>query len=87
MALFTGTVDCISVNESAGFTMLRDAGGSTEAFILWFGTTIPSTRTARTHVTHSMWLSLLREAQTTGRTVTISHPTNSAEVTNVRSNI
>ena len=86
MPLFTGTVDCISLNEFAGFTRLRDAGGSTESFILWFGTSIPSTRTGLTQVTHSMWLSLLREAQTTGRTITISHPTSSAEVTNVRAN-
>lgn len=86
MATFTGTVDCISVNESSGFTSLRDAAGTVEPFILWFGTTIPPSRTALTQVIHSMWLSLLREAQSSGRTITISHPTNSAEVTNVRAN-
>ncbi|MCZ6662652.1 MAG: hypothetical protein O6951_06985 [Actinobacteria bacterium] len=86
MALFTGTVECVSVNEGAGFTTLEDSTGDTETFILWFGTTIPPQVTSFTRVMHSMWLSLLREAQTNGLSVTVSHPTGSAEVTNVRVN-
>jgi hypothetical protein len=84
MPQFVGTVNCVSVSEGAGFTTLEDADGGTETFILWFSTTIPSSLTAFTRVLHSMWLALLRDAATNGWPVTISHPTGSAEVTNVR---
>jgi hypothetical protein len=86
MPIFTGTVDCVSVNETAGFTTIEDSTGDKETFILWFGTTIPGTLTAFTRVLHSMWLALLRDAQSNGLSVTISHPSGSAEVTNVRVN-
>ena len=57
--------------------------GDTETFILWFlpGTSIPSSLTSFTRIMHSMWLSLLREARENDLTVTLVHPTNSAEVT------
>lgn len=84
MPLFTGTVTCLSVSEGAGFTTIQDADGSRETFILWFSTTIPGTLTAFTRVLHSMWLALLRDAAANGWSVTISHPEDSAEVTNVR---
>lgn len=84
MPQFVGTVDCVSVSEGAGFTTLEDADGVKETFILWFATTIPSSLTAFTRVLHSMWLALLRDAAANGWSVTISHPTDSAEVTNVR---
>jgi hypothetical protein len=84
MPQFVGTVDCVSVSEGAGFTTLEDANGDKETFILWFSTTIPSSLTAFTRVLHSMWLALLRDAAANGWSVTISHPTDSAEVTNVR---
>jgi hypothetical protein len=32
----TGTVNCLSLSEIAGFVMIEDAAGDREAFILWF---------------------------------------------------
>ena len=84
MAMFTGTVTCVQIAEGFGFTTVRDSGGNTETFILYFGNTIPATLTAFTRIQHSMWLSLLRESITNGVPVTISHPSNSAEVTAIR---
>lgn len=84
MPQMTGTVDCVSVSDLAGFTMIEDAAGDKEAFILWFGTTIPPQLTSFTRIFHSMWISLLREAHSNNLTVRISHPNNSAEVTNVQ---
>jgi hypothetical protein len=82
MAEITGTVRCIRVAEGAGFTAIQDAvTGETEAFILWFGTSIPDELTAFTRVLHSQWVSLLREAHTHNQTVTVVHPDGSAEVT------
>jgi hypothetical protein len=85
MASTTGTVRCVQVGEFAGWTQIEDASGEREIFILWFnpGVTIPQELTAFTRVLHSMWLSLLREAQTNTSTVTIFHPENSAEVTDI----
>jgi hypothetical protein len=84
MPNFTGTVDCVQIADGFGFTRLSDSGGDTETFILYFGTTIPSSITAFTRIQHSMWLSMLRDSIAHGLTVTISHPTGSAEVTAVR---
>jgi hypothetical protein len=84
MPMFTGTVTCVEIAESFGFTTVRDSGGDTETFILYFGSSIPATLTAFTRIQHSMWLSLLRESITNRLPVTISHPDNSAEVLFVR---
>ena len=84
MALTTGTVKCISVSELAGFTRIEDSNGVNEDFILWFAGGIPASLNSFTRILHSMWLSMLREAQGSQEPVTISHPDNSAEVTNVR---
>jgi hypothetical protein len=75
----------VQVGEFAGWTQIEDASGEREIFILWFnpGVTIPQELTAFTRVLHSMWLSLLREAQTNTSTVTIFHPENSAEETDI----
>jgi hypothetical protein len=85
MAEMTGTVVCVRVAESSAFTTLEDADGVQETFILWFlpGLAIPSELNAFTRVLHSMWLSLLREAHSSGSPVTIVHPNNSAEVTSL----
>ena len=84
----TGTVDCLSISEVAGFVTIEETTGDKETFILWFspggGSGIPPQLNAFTRVLHSMWVSQLREAHSNGLTVTISHPTNSAEVTTVR---
>lgn len=84
MPTMTGTVKCLRLNEGAGFTTIEESPGVTETFILWFGTTIPPDLTSFTRIVHSMWVSLLREAHANGLTVRISHPTNSAAVTDVQ---
>jgi hypothetical protein len=84
MPTITGTVKCLRVNETFGFTTIQESPGETETFILWFGTTIPSSLTSFTRIAHSMWVSMLREAHANGLTVQISHPTNSAVVSDVQ---
>jgi len=84
MPSFTGTVSCISASEIAGFTTLEDSSGDQETFILWFGTTIPPNLTSFTRVLHSMWLSMLRDAQANGLSVRVAHPTSSAAISDVR---
>ena len=84
MATTTGTVNCISVSENAAFTTIEEAGGDTETFILWFGSTIPPTINSFTRILHSMWLSLLREAHANNLTVRITHSTGSAIVDGVQ---
>jgi hypothetical protein len=85
MPSMTGTVICVQVGDFAGWTQIEDAAGDREVFILWFspGVTIPQELTSFTRVLHSMWLSLLREAHTNSSTVTIFHPEDSGEVTDV----
>ena len=80
-----GTVECVRVSADTGFMTIKEAGtGDTETFVLWFlpGASggIPSSLTSFTRIMHSMWLSLLREARDKNLTVTVVHPTNSAEV-------
>jgi len=88
VANMTGTVRCFQISDDAAFTTLEDSGGSTETFILWFapGTSggIPRTLTAYTRIMHSMWVSQLREALSNNLSVTLIHPSGSAEVTAVR---
>lgn len=84
MAITTGRVDCIQVLEdSCFFQILEDGTGETEAFIMWFGT---SDLSASTRITHSMWLSIVREALATGRQIVIAHPDDGAQVTSIRAN-
>jgi hypothetical protein len=85
MPEMTGTVVCVRVAEDSAFTTLQDASGTQEAFVLWFlpGIGIPASLNAFTRVLHSMWLSLLREAKSSGAPVTIVHPNGSAEVTSL----
>jgi hypothetical protein len=86
-----GTVQCMRVSADAAFVTIEEVGtGDTETFILWFlpGTSggIPSSLTSFTRIMHSMWLSLLREARSNNLTVTVVHPTGSAEVTALQLN-
>lgn len=84
MAEFTGAVRCLLVTELSAFTTLDDGAGASQTFILWFnpggGSGIPPQIDAFTRVLHSMWISLLREARSSGDSITIDHPTNGAEV-------
>jgi hypothetical protein len=84
MPAITGTVRCLQISETAGFTTIEETGGTTETFILWFGTTIPPALTSFSRVVQSMWVSVLREAHANGLTVSVTHPTGSAAVTNVQ---
>lgn len=72
MGEIIGTVQCVRVNDDAGFTTIEDAAGELEVLILWFiAARIPPTLTSFTRVLHSMWLSMLREAHTNNLPVTI----------------
>jgi hypothetical protein len=84
MPTVTGAVKCLRVNETYGFTTIEASPGVTETFILWFGTSIPPDLTSFTRIAHSMWVSMLREAHANGLTVLISHPANSAAVSEVQ---
>lgn len=86
MPVITGTVECVQVAEGWAFTRIQGSDGVDETFILWFnpGSGIPQALTSFTRILHSMWLSILREAQTNNLTVRIGHPTNSAEVISVQ---
>lgn len=84
MPEMTGTVTCFQLAEISAFTTIKDAAGNEEAFILWFGSTIPQDLNAFSRVVHSMWVSVLREAHANGLTVTVVHPNNSAEIISLR---
>ena len=84
MPTITGTVRCLRVNETFGFTTIQEAPGETETFILWFGSSIPPDLTAFTRIAQSMWVSLLREAHANGLTVTLTHAANSAVVGDIQ---
>jgi hypothetical protein len=78
----TGTVECVRVAEDSAFLSLR-VGAQSVPFVLWFlpGSVFPPDLTSFTRVLHSMWLSLIREAVTTGAPITVVHPNNGANVT------
>lgn len=88
MAKTTGTVRCLHIANSFGFTTIdEDTGGSETLIIWWFpgtGGGIPENLTAFTRILHSMWVSQLREAQANNLTVEILHPDGSAEIEAVR---
>jgi hypothetical protein len=84
MALTTGKVDCLNIGDDFGFVgIIEDGTGDSEAFIIWFA---PSEPSAFTRVLHSMWLSMLREALTTGDQVQISHADDGAFILGLRVN-
>ncbi len=84
MALTSGKVDCLNVGDDFGFVgIIEDGTGDFEAFIIWFA---PSNPSAFTRVLDSMWLSMLREALTTGDQVQISHDDDSAFINSLRVN-
>ena len=83
MAIITlvGTVECVQVADDSGFTRIRDTStNTTETLILWFA---PAQVTEFTRVLQSMWVSLLRESMSSGVPVTVNHPDNSAQISNL----
>ncbi|WP_067537664.1 hypothetical protein [Nocardia crassostreae] len=80
MAEMVGTVICVHTTTASGFTQIMNAAGEREVFTLW-STSLP---TASERVTHSMWVTLLREALINGRQVTVFHPDDSSNVTAVQ---
>ncbi|OUS97406.1 hypothetical protein CA951_03430 [Rhodococcus sp. NCIMB 12038] len=80
MAQRTGTVICVLVTEDAGFTSVRDVNGVSEGYALWMG----QPPTAAERVTHSMWITLLRESIITGHKVTVTHGDYDARISSVQ---
>jgi len=67
MATITGAVECIRLGDDIGFVRIREGSGDTETLLIWFS---PSDPSAFTRVLHSMWVSILRDAITSNKTVT-----------------
>lgn len=81
MAETIGRVECIQVAEDACFVGIKEEMSNVlEAFIVWFAPELP---TAFTRLLHTMWLSMLREAFTTGDLVKIFHHPDSAYINNL----
>jgi hypothetical protein len=81
MAQTIGRVECIQVADDFSFVGIREDGTNDfEAFIVWFAPELP---TAFMRLLHSMWLSMLREAFTTGARVRIVHDADSAFIRNL----
>jgi hypothetical protein len=81
MAETIGRVECIQVGDDFGFVGIReDVSNTFEAFIIWFAPELP---TAFTRLLHNMWLSMLREAFTSGDLVRIVHGANNAFIRNL----
>lgn len=89
MPEMTGTVRCLRIADAFAFTTIENTPMDRETFILWWfpGTSggIPQELNSFTRIMHSMWVSLLREAHANNLTVTVVHPSGSAEVTAVQS--
>ena len=80
----TGTVTCVLVlDDDVCLTQLIDSDGDTEAFTLWSAFTDPPF-SAFERITHSIWVSFLRESLANGLPVTISIPTTGANVESVQ---
>lgn len=84
MATTTGTIDNITVNEKFCCVRVLLTGGSGgNAFIvLWSYFVQPDNATNR--LTHGMYLNLIRDAWVGNRTVTFTHPSGSALVSQVQ---
>ena len=87
MPEITGTVRCLQIADSYAFTTIETAAGDRETFLLWWfpgDGGIPDELNSFTRIMHSMWVSILREARSNNLTVTLQHPSGSAEVTAVQ---
>lgn len=84
MAVASGSVVCVYVSEPAAFVSIEPERGARETFVLWYesgvGDGVPADLTAFTRIVQSMWLSILREVQSNGTRVTITHRPQSAHV-------
>ena len=67
MCTITGAVECIRIADDIGFVRIREGNGETETLLIWFS---PSDPSAFTRVLHSMWVSMLRDAITSNKSVT-----------------
>ncbi|MBA9004999.1 hypothetical protein [Thermomonospora cellulosilytica] len=81
MAMVTGKVDCLSVQQGAGFTRIAIAPGRSETLFLWFGDPEIS---SLEWVMHSMWLAMLREAINGDLNVRITFPDEGGAATSVQ---
>ena len=83
-----GTVRCLRVGDDFGFTTIVETGTEeTETFIMWWGgVTTPTDPPVHVRIVQSDWVAMLRDALVNDLRVTVTHPTNSAEVLNVQLN-
>jgi hypothetical protein len=86
MATFTGVVRCIRVSDDAGLITVNEVGTTNrESFILWWDVlATPANPAARTRISRSEWVSLLRQSLVSNIPVTIQHGNTSSIVDNVQ---
>jgi hypothetical protein len=86
MATFTGVVRCVRVSDEACLTTVNELGTTNrESFILWWdGLATPANPAARTRISRSEWVSLLRQSLVSNIPVTIQHGNTSSIVQNVQ---
>lgn len=83
-----GTVRCVQTGDDFAFTtIVENDTGDQETLIVWMvPSTIPADAPVRTRIMLGHWLAMLRQAMSDGLTVTVTHPSDSAEITAVRLN-
>jgi hypothetical protein len=86
MATLTGVVRCVRVADEACLTTVNQLGTPyRETFILWWdGLATPAYPAARTRISRSEWVSLLRQSLVSNIPVTITHGSTSSLVDNVQ---
>ena len=77
MPTITGVVECVRIADDNAFVRIRESGGDLETLIVWFS---PSDPSAFTRVMHSMWVSILRDAITSNKTVTAITASGGAQI-------
>lgn len=83
MATTNGTVKSIYVTEDWGCVNVETAPGSVSIKLLWSNFSTP-TYTAEDRIRHNQWLSLARDAFSSGGTIEIVHDNGSSLATGVR---
>ena len=86
MATLTGVVRCLRIADEAGLVTVNELGTPyRESFILWWdGLATPAYPAARTRITRSEWVSLLRQSLVSNLPVIITHGNTSSIVDNVQ---
>jgi hypothetical protein len=74
-----GTVDCLSLSDTAGLVAIHTGPNSLEAFLLWFGD-------QRSPGPIALWIPELSIALGRGLTVSVSHGATSAHIDTIRVN-